>query len=155
MEVAKMRMRVQTAQVCLAEIHEYPQRTRTIAGVLEIVGLQDGIEIPVMRVRSREDLFHFELRLRTSGDDRLGPLFNRFVFLSPVLLTGVPDAAFLDLERYWIQRRNIQPSGKAISPGVTLHNSLERNVTVPVLPSSLQRAVVGLTARMTSSIGPS
>lgn len=37
---------------------------------------------------------------RAAGDHRLGPLPDRFVFLAPVVLAGIPRARVLEPQRY-------------------------------------------------------
>lgn len=42
---------------------------------------------------ARQHLLHLELTARPAGDNRLGPLLDRFGVFAPVMLAWVPDAA--------------------------------------------------------------
>ena len=49
-EVAEMRMRIQAAEIGLAEVHQLLDRGREVTSVLEIVGLADRVVVGFSRV---------------------------------------------------------------------------------------------------------
>ncbi len=103
-------MRIQAAQVRLAEIHQNFVRVFPVSSVFAVNSLPDwvGIWIWAVRVHSRQDLFHFELRPPASRNDRFGPLIDRLAVLSPVLLRRVPHAPSLKFQRDQIQRADVE-----------------------------------------------
>src|SRR3989304_756325 len=73
-DVAEGRVGVQAAEIGLAEVHQDLVRSLSVAGILEVVGLGDGIAVQIVGVPPGHDLLHFERLPRAAGDDRLGPL---------------------------------------------------------------------------------
>jgi len=73
-EVAEVSVGVQAAEIGLAEVHQDLVRSLSVAGILEVVGLGDGIAVQIIGVPPGHDLLHFERLPRAAGDDRLGPL---------------------------------------------------------------------------------
>jgi len=73
-EVAEVSVGVQAAEIGLAELHQDLVRSLSVAGILEVVGLGDGIAVQIIGVPPGHDLLHFERLPRAAGDDRLGPL---------------------------------------------------------------------------------
>lgn len=108
--IPKMRMGIKAAQVRLAEIHQNLVRALPISGIFAVNSLPDrvGIRIWVVRVHSRQYLFHFELRPPASRNDRLGPFINRLAFFAPILLRRVPHAQSLKFQRDQIQRADVE-----------------------------------------------
>src|SRR2546430_1703638 len=95
-EIAEVGMSIQAPDVGLTEFHQYLVRGLRIAGVSQIIRLGDRIRVEIVRIHTRQDLLHFELRTRTTGDDRSGPVVDGF---APVLFPWVPNAAVLEFQR--------------------------------------------------------
>ena len=63
-------------------------------------------------VSSRQHyLLHLELRTRSAGDDRFGPLVDRLILFAPVVLFGIPHAQFFEPQRHEAERGHIEPRG--------------------------------------------
>src|ERR1035441_1432410 len=89
-QVAEMRVGIQAAKIRLAEFHQYAVCSRHVAGVLPVVGFNDGIGERIVRVLPGQYLLQFELAPRAPGNNRLGPLLDGLILLAPVVLARIP-----------------------------------------------------------------
>src|SRR5256886_8581000 len=107
-EIAEVGMSIQAPDVGLTKFHQYLVRGLRIAGVSQIIRLGDRIRVEIVGIHTRQDLLHFELRTRTTGDDRSGPVVDGFARLAPVLFPWVPNAAVLEFQRDEPEGQHIQ-----------------------------------------------
>ena len=104
-QVAEMGVRIETTEVGFAEIHEDLLRVLVIACVLEIRGLGNRVPKWIVRIFTGQYGLHPKLRAQPFGDDRLGPFFDRLIFLAPVVFLWLPYAFIPQLQRYEAERR--------------------------------------------------
>ena len=92
-------MGIETAEIDGKEFHERAVRLFVLTGLFQVDRLEDRIRIRIERVLAGNDLFHHIDGARPPIDDRLRPVFYRFTWLSPILLSRVPHALIFEPER--------------------------------------------------------
>ena len=103
-----MRVSVETAKVGLEQRHQDPASAREGARVLQLVRLDDGIDVGVVRVRAGQHLLHLELRPRAVPDNPPCPVVDGVALLAPVLVGGIPRPARLEAEGSESERGHVQ-----------------------------------------------
>lgn len=83
-------MGIEAAEVGLEQLAQERVRAGRVAGLAEVVRVEDGVGVEVLGIVAGQHLLHLEQRAACAGDDRLEEVFDGVVGLAPVLLGGIP-----------------------------------------------------------------
>ena len=86
-------------------------RSRLVTGLLQFNGIKDGICIGVIGVFAGKHLFHLIFGSRSALDDRLRPILDRFIRLSPIMILRFPRSLFFKFKGCQTQSGYIQSAG--------------------------------------------